>query len=62
MRFITSFATAVFLLTAIPFQPLLGQQSTIYDEPLSERRVSYAIDAELDPDTRTVTATQRMTW
>ena len=62
MRFITSFAAAVFLLTAIPIQPLLGQRSTIYDEPLSERRVSYAIDAELDPDARTVSATQRMTW
>jgi hypothetical protein len=40
----------------------LGQATTVSDEPLSERRVSYAIDATLDPENRTVTAFQRMTW
>ena len=45
-----------------PSRLSLGQASTIHDEPLSERRVSYAIDATLDPDSRTVTGFQRMTW
>jgi hypothetical protein len=55
----------VWLAVAVLFAPLrlaAGQASTIYDEPLSERRVSYAIDASLDPDSRTVTGFQRMTW
>jgi len=37
-------------------------QSTISDEPLSERRVSYRMDVKLDPDSRTVSGTQRLTW
>lgn len=41
---------------------LLAQQATIYDAPLSERRVAYSIDATLDPATRTVDGKQRLTW
>ncbi len=40
----------------------LAQQSTIYDEPLSERRIAYDINVSLDPETRTVSGTQRLTW
>lgn len=40
----------------------LGQASTIYDEPLSDRRVSYVIDASLDPDTRTVSGSLIVSW
>ena len=39
-----------------------AQTSTTSDEPLSERRVAYAIDARLDPETKTVYGTQRLTW
>ncbi len=59
MRRTLSILVAVLLCS---FDPATAQKSTLYDEPLSERRVSYAIDAKLDPDARTVTATQRLTW
>ena len=37
-------------------------QTTISDEPLSDRRVSYTMDVKLDPDSRMVTGNQRLTW
>ena len=39
-----------------------ARTSTTSDRPLSERRVAYAIDARLDPEARTVYATERLTW
>ncbi|MFQ5569176.1 MAG: M1 family metallopeptidase [Rhodothermales bacterium] len=42
--------------------PVLAQQPTLYDEPLSDRRVSYTIDVTLDPATRTVRGSERVTW
>ena len=46
-----------------PLQHVFGQvRPTIYDEPLSDRRVSYDISAELDAQARTVMGTQRITW
>jgi len=42
---------------------LRAQQSpTIYDRPLSERRVSYDIVAQLNPDKNSVSAVERITW
>ncbi len=46
---------------ALP-NPARAQSSTLYDEPLSDRLVSYVIDASLDPDTRTVSGSMRVTW
>ena len=42
--------------------PVFAQQATIYDEPLSERRVAYTIAVSLDPETRTVRGTERIAW
>ena len=42
--------------------PVRAQQATIYDEPLSERRVSYDIDVTLLPDSRDIQGKQRLTW
>ncbi|MCH8963228.1 MAG: M1 family metallopeptidase, partial [Bacteroidetes bacterium] len=39
-----------------------AQRPTIYDEPLSERRVSYTINVTLDPEARTVRGQERITW
>lgn len=39
-----------------------GQAATNHDGPLSDRLVSYSIDATLDPATRTVKGAQRLTW
>ncbi|NNE70853.1 MAG: M1 family metallopeptidase, partial [Rhodothermales bacterium] len=39
-----------------------AQASTNSETPLSDRRVSYRIDATLDPELRTVTGSQRLTW
>ena len=39
-----------------------AQRATTSDTPLSERRVSYTMDVRLDPEARTVTGSQRMTW
>lgn len=37
-------------------------QTTISDEPLSERRVSYRMDVSLDVASKTISGTQRLTW
>lgn len=52
------------LLVALAATParVLAQATTTHDGPLSDRRVSYRIDARLDPETRTVTGAQRLTW
>jgi len=39
-----------------------AQRTTTSDTPLSDRRVSYTMDVRLDPDARTVSGAQRMTW
>jgi hypothetical protein len=62
MRTTSFLVLVVVAIAAQPVRSAYGQATTISDEPLSERRVSYAIDAELDPETRTVTAVQRTTW
>ena len=54
---------AVCLLTLLMLAtPALAQKATIYDEPLSERRVAYTIDVTLDPEARTVRGTERISW
>ncbi len=43
--------------------PLFGQnRPTLYDTPLSERRVRYVMNVRLDVDARTVTGTEQLTW
>ena len=42
--------------------PAFAQKTTIYDEPLSERRVAYTINVSLDPEARTVRGTERIAW
>jgi hypothetical protein len=50
----------LFLLGATP---AMAQQSpTLYDRPLSDRRVSYDMVVRLDPDARSVEGTERVTW
>lgn len=39
-----------------------AQNSTLYDYPLSERRVAYSIDATLNPATNSVNATETILW
>ena len=51
----------------VVFSPLLeqearSQQALLEDGPLSERRVSYTMDVELDPEAKAVHGTQRITW
>ena len=41
---------------------VFAQQPTIYDEPLSERRVAYTMNVTLDPEARTVRGTERIAW
>ena len=40
----------------------VGQASIVPDSPLSDRRVSYHIQARLDPDSKTIDGVQRLTW
>lgn len=49
-----------FWINLLVFLGLISVRTTA--QALSERRVSYAIQAELNPETQTITATQRMTW
>ncbi len=39
-----------------------ARAQTIYDSPLSERRVAYDMQVTLDPSTRTIEGRQRVTW
>jgi len=55
-------AVSLVTLLAIALPALALQQPTIYDEPLSERRVSYSIQASLDPEARTVHGREQVTW
>ena len=48
--------------TSIWVQAGSGQTPTISEDPLSDRRVTYTIQAQLDPVARTVTGSQRLTW
>ena len=56
--------------TPLVFFLLLGYVSTataqpsptVSDEPLSDRRVSYDLAVTLDPEARTVTGLERVTW
>ena len=51
------------LVTLLTVPAVAGQQrATIYDRPLSERRVSYDMVVSLEPDDRTVQGVQRITW
>lgn len=49
------------LILGISASPVIAQTTTS-DTPLSERRVSYRMDVTLDPDARTVSGSQRLTW
>ena len=42
--------------------PSFAQQATTSSTPLSDRLVSYTIKAELNPETKTIKGTQRLTW
>ncbi len=54
---------AVCLMTVLALAvPVLAQKATIYDEPLSERRVAYTLNVTLDPEARTVRGTERIAW
>lgn len=48
--------------TLVLAMPAPGQRTTTAEGPLSERRVSYTMDVDLDPEARTVAGTQRITW
>ncbi|MBO6574789.1 MAG: M1 family metallopeptidase [Rhodothermales bacterium] len=50
------------LLAALMLPATMAVAQTTSDEPLSERRVSYQMDVTLDPEARTVTGSQRLTW
>lgn len=50
------------ILLCVLARPAGAQQATTSAEPLSERRVSYDIEAVLDPETHTVDGRQRLTW
>lgn len=39
-----------------------AQQATISDTPLSDRQVAYRMNVSLDPDAKTVSGTERLTW
>ena len=54
-------AVCLLLFTALAASAF-AQQPTIYDEPLSERRVSYTINVTLDPEARTVRGQERISW
>ena len=54
--------TIPLLAAAFWIQGANARQATISDEPLSDRRVAYTMHVELDPDSKTVSGTQRLTW
>ena len=39
-----------------------AQRATISETPLSDRRVAYVIEAELNTEARTITGVQRLRW
>ena len=50
------------LLSFVAVANAFAQEPTISKEPLSERRVSYTMNVTLNPETKTVTGTERLTW
>ncbi len=52
----------VFLLFAWISTTWAQQKPTIYEEPLSERRVSYDMQVQLEPESRNLSGLQRITW
>jgi Peptidase family M1 domain len=52
----------VVLLVASTIAPAAAQKTTTSDVPLSDRRLSYRMNVSLDPDQRTVSGTERLTW
>lgn len=52
------------LLAALLAVPAVAQPTapTVADSALSERRVAYQMDVALDPEARTITGQQRLTW
>lgn len=62
MRFLSLSNMIIGAVGILLLAPSSAAQSTISDEPLSERRVSYRMEVALDPDSRTVSGNQRLTW
>ena len=60
MNAVRSFLIFGFLLCCV--SPVQAQQSTTSSTPLSDRRVSYTMDVVLDPETRSIKGTERLTW
>lgn len=58
---IRPFAT-IALLSILAADPAIAQRTTISDQPLSDRIVSYTINAELDPVAKTIAGRQQLTW
>ncbi|GMQ81000.1 MAG: M1 family metallopeptidase [Rhodothermia bacterium] len=54
--------TILILAVASCFQGAYARQATLSEEPLSDRLVAYTMVVALDPDSKSVSATQRLTW
>ena len=55
--------TVIFLfLCVLSLRPASAQPRTTSLTPLSERLVSYTMNVTLDPDSKTISGTQRLTW
>ena len=52
----------VMVLNLLITKNVMGQGALLEEGPLSERRVSYEMKVALDPDTKTISGTQRVTW
>ncbi|NND72075.1 MAG: M1 family metallopeptidase, partial [Rhodothermales bacterium] len=59
---IRTLAACLILVVALVPHSVLGQESTVSNEPLSKRVVSYKMDVSLNPETRTVDGNQLITW
>jgi hypothetical protein len=56
-------ASAIFLLLILTSCAITSATAqTIYQTPLSERRVAYEMEVTLDPSTRSIDGRQRVTW
>ncbi len=58
MRYLSSF----FLLLFCSGLAFAQEKPTIYDRPMSDRRVSYDMKVSLDPETKTIAGRQRVQW
>ncbi|TDI72023.1 MAG: hypothetical protein E2O85_01260, partial [Bacteroidetes bacterium] len=54
--------TIPIFVVAFCFQGASARQTTNSDSPLSDRRVAYIMNVELDPELRMVSGSQQLTW